>query len=197
VISIQSFEDALSCAEIARDGEELLYATIELPWGNAEAREEKLALLRRAVATERAPAKIAELVARGLGGDPSWVFFAAVHVGPRAITACTAGPHRVHLLRRGALVASTREHLLRSDAAPPDWLPHIKPELDLRIHGRVVTRSLGSKASHPAEVTTWSAERPFRVVVASTEYHRDRDPEAYLTSLGPGEGALAVLDAVG
>ena len=115
---------------------------------------------------------------------PPWVFFVAVDLTDTQITSCVAGPHRVHLIQREAIIASTREHTLVHDDPPPDW-PELSKD-DLSLHGNVVTRSIGRSCSRLPEVTTWNVEGACRVVVVSAAFYQNREPSEYATTLGPG-----------
>jgi hypothetical protein len=143
------------------------------------------------------PQDTAHTLHRKLRDVKDFAMFSSVYVSRRRIVVCHAGPHRVHLLSDGVLIASVHEHIAMYDEA-------FRGNIDPRTYGSVVTRQLGGESPNtaPPEVTKWSTPHSFRVVVCTNDFDNYRDPETYLPHLDKElargsrspSGTLLVLD---
>jgi hypothetical protein len=97
-----------------------------------------------------------------------------------AVHVCTAGDIRVHLVRGGSVVRSTRDHVLANES--PEWVRATYGGVPLGHHATMVTRTLGSCAL-PPEKEEWPAKSPFSVLVCSSAHHRHREPNVYAEEL--------------
>jgi hypothetical protein len=189
--TVFSRTDKRTCLHFATSYNYALSIAVELPTEDRQATDAVDRLLAEIsqISFEQGVAALAHELgerlraADGKHSQPAWVFFAGVEIRDSAITACVAGPHRIHLLKHDAIVASTREHILRHDSPPPDWPEEAAPEVDVNLHGTVVTRSLGASASRAPEVTVWSSRRPFTVLLVSADLHRHQESTSYVERL--------------
>jgi hypothetical protein len=168
-----------------------LYVNVENPLGEVDDALRTLlqGTIEQQALVDGAPAAIARAIDAALSQGarnsslPQWVFYSAVLASPTRVECCVAGPHRVHLARDSALFASTREHVLRHDQAPPDWSTEARASVDLAVQGNIVTRSLGDSISLPPETTIWNTQAPYNIVVCSADAHQERAPSSYAASL--------------
>jgi hypothetical protein len=135
--------------------------------------------------------------------DPAWILFVGLEVVQGTVHVCTAGDIRVHLVKDGTVMHTTRDHILVNE--PLEWVRATYQDIDLQAQGTILSRSLGSCALPPTEVA-WSAAAPFSILVCSSEHHQHRAPDAYASRLleallspagEPGEsedGLLARVD---
>jgi hypothetical protein len=135
--------------------------------------------------------------------DPAWILFAGLEVVQGTVHVCTAGDIRVHLVKDGSVLHTTRDHILANE--PLEWVRASYEDIDLQAQGTILSRNLGSCALPPVEVA-WSAAAPFSILVCSSEHQQHRSPEAYASRLleallGPAgepgeseEGLLARID---
>jgi hypothetical protein len=115
---------------------------------------------------------------------PPWAFVVVVVAARARVEVCMAGPHRVHLVQAGSLVATAREHVLALDEPPLDWPPHFAASIrELGVHGNLVTRAVGRVRSRPPTVSIWPVECPYTVLICGADHHRGRDPSTDVDSL--------------
>ena len=120
------------------------------------------------------PGLVASAVVRRLDashredGDPTWLLFAAAFVTRNSVAVCTAGTLRIELLKHGALIHETREHVLANE--PLDWVRATYGDIDTVEHATMITRSLGD-GSRPAEIRTWDVAPPYVLIVRGTSDH--------------------------
>lgn len=165
----------------------VLYVNIESPAQPiaAPVRAAAAQAIKRHGLRHGAPSAIAAELSASLSSaaGPEWVLYSAVLAEPQRVEVSVAGPYRVHLIQAGRLAASTREHILRYDDAPPDWPAGAKDNIDLDLQGDIITRSLGKAASQGPEVTIWTPHGPYRIVSCSSEAHQSRPELSYATTL--------------
>ena len=110
------------------------------------------------------------------------VFYAGVLLQQGSISVCTAGDIRVHLIRGGRLVATTKDHNMIDDPPPdPDQtLKRLLPEFLLSVP----TRCLDGTPNHgPPETLSWSSESRGSIVICTSQFHRYESPQSYLPRL--------------
>lgn len=191
--------DANCCMHEVMAADEMFVVLVETP---DVPRMESLRLHLRAVmeATPELHAETPRLVADALHTRlveaRIWAMLSAVHVSRRRVTVCLAGAHRVHLLREGKLISSVREHIAKFDPQPGQ--PRSASEEVQRFYDAIVTRTIGGADGHsaPPEVTRWVTPPSFRVVMCTTLFNGNQEPETYLpdVDVNVGVGTLLVLD---
>ena len=200
--SLASSLDERTCSYLSACSSNTLYVTVELPTTHGERAVTSVnAMLAEVCGASAGGAEALPAIAQELGERlaratrsselPEWVFFAGVSCFGSSVVACVAGPHRVHLLCDGVVVASTREHILKYDEPPPDWPDDLARTIDRGIHGAVVTRSVGTTASRSAEVTIWRAPDEFQILVVSADYHQYRGIASYVDRVHTKDGEMS------
>lgn len=202
------YETSSFCVELTVATDAVLYVNVESPVVpvTQPLRDCLVRAIQQHQLSSGAPSAIAAEITACLQRAaelPEWVFYSAILASAQRVEVCVAGPHRVHLIEAGHLTASTREHILRHDDAPPDWPELARDEIDLELQGDIVTRSLGKAASQSPETTLWMPNAPYRIVSCSSDAFGSQSPTAYANSLSSasdlaawsgGSGSVFVLE---
>jgi hypothetical protein len=184
MFSCELHDDMRSTSRFIQSEGKLRYVTIEMPTEQSRlpgAILDKVLLSSAVHELHEVAASLGQYLANGGSGSSEWAFFAGVDLSDTDVTCCVSGPHRVHLIQGGELVASTREHTLEYDGPPPDW-PSLSVE-DLSSLAHVVVRSIGCAVSTPPERTRWPVPGPCQVVIASADFYGAEPPSAYVLSV--------------
>jgi hypothetical protein len=140
----------------------------------------------------------ADFVAQTLAGTKLWTptqVLAALHAeakGKRLVAATAAlwqqqievawlGDVRAHLIRRGSLAETTRDHTLLNDMGHGDAPDFDDANLDAARLARITTHILGGP-DHPPDVRIWPAQAGDSLLMCSPEYHNFRPSAAYLAN---------------
>jgi len=122
------------------------------------------------------------LKAKALAGEvPDAVFFAGLLMTRQAVSVCTAGDIRIHLLQRGDLLEVTRDHTILSD--PVAGVTERLSAEQREVHVGIPTRWLGPTADRPPESVRWAVSGQYQVLVSTSLVHRYRDPRDYIKIL--------------
>jgi hypothetical protein len=120
------------------------------------------------------------------GHRPSWAFFVAVLLSPRAVHYSLAGRFRVHLMRNGRLLDVSKDQTVAVDSAAEIRFPPgfedlageaVVGDIDSRALGRV---SLSGGVKLPPVASAWTEAPPYEVAVCSDGVHRQAHPQTYL-----------------
>lgn len=149
---------------------------------------------------DRLASAVAQRVGRKIEGDPRAVIFCALGAASEMVHVCTAGDIRVHLLRDGEILQSTRDHVLGNES--PEWVREKYGDINVDDHATMLTRTIGM-CSMPPTHETWRLRVPFTILVCSAEYHRHRPHRMYVQNLldvvtkkhiVPNQGLLTRID---
>lgn len=119
------------------------------------------------------------------------LLFAGALFAEDAVSVCTAGDIRVHLLLGGKLSKVTRDHTIIDD--PVEGVTNALTPLQREVHVSVPTRWLGPTADRAPESKTWSLSGDYDVLVNSSLIHRYREPEHYLKALQSDKKCRRIL----
>jgi hypothetical protein len=121
--------------------------------------------------------------------------FAAAAFAGGQVHVTTLGTVRVHLLDGATVVASSRDHILRTEPGDAD-------ARTIARHGTAPTRAVGGRAFDP-DHAIWTAPAEPTVLVLTEDFHGfdlpDRyaaDPWSRMSPDGNGPGAIAVVTAI-
>jgi hypothetical protein len=110
------------------------------------------------------------------------VFYAGVLVHQGRAAICTAGDIRVHLVKDGQVVATTKDHNLIDDPPedPEGALKHLLPEFLFSVP----TRCLDGTLNHGVpETLHWQIEKQDSIVICTSQFHKYVSPQSYLPLL--------------
>jgi len=107
--------------------------------------------------------------------------FTAIQVTPSRVIASTLGDIRVMVVRDGALVGATNDHVMGRDAEFPPFTEAVPEQLSFP------TRSLCRNPTAPPEHMVLEIAAPHTVFICSSLYHRHRTPTELLPELLAGD----------